>query len=209
MTKYTEQDVEDAVVAIANGKSLRQASREWSIPRTTLHNRIAGRQPRQFAHETRQRLSRSQEDNLTKWATAQIELGLPPTHAEVKELAQRILARQGDLQPLGHHWIERFLERNPSISARSRRLSRRKVKTRGDSIDIELAEARREREELKATLKALQRSKRKKVDVDPNTTFVGFETTQRAKKAKGLKISPDKSNESDYPTDEEDCIVVN
>lgn len=178
MPTYTEDDLKNAIEAIANGKSARQASREWSVPTTTLHNRMSGCQPRQIAHEKRQRLSRHQEEDLVKWATAQRELGLPPTYAQVKGFAQRILAVQGDLQPIGNHWMDRFLARNPSIRTRNNDARKQRPLSRKARKDIELAELKRENEQLKAELKArlgcLRRSKRGKADVNLlDTTFVG------------------------------------
>ncbi|KAK6815478.1 hypothetical protein RU639_008682 [Aspergillus parasiticus] len=56
------------------------------------------------SHGGQQRLSAIQE-----------ALGLPPTHQQLREFATRILAAQGDTQPLGKRWINSFLRRNPEI----------------------------------------------------------------------------------------------
>jgi hypothetical protein len=40
---YTEEDVQDALNDIANGKLMHKASADWGVPRTTLMDRISGR----------------------------------------------------------------------------------------------------------------------------------------------------------------------
>ena len=42
-------------------------------------------------------------------------MGIPPTHAQIKELAQRILLARGDSTTLGKRWLTRFLDRNPVL----------------------------------------------------------------------------------------------
>jgi hypothetical protein len=69
-----------------------------------LQDRLNGGESLQASHEGQQRLSAIQE-----------ALGLPPTHQQLREFATRILAAQGDTQPLGKRWINSFLRRNPEI----------------------------------------------------------------------------------------------
>ena len=42
MPQYTEDDITQAIRDVANGKSLRLASREWGVPYPTLRHRIKG-----------------------------------------------------------------------------------------------------------------------------------------------------------------------
>ena len=63
--QYTEYDVMCALEEMANGKSLRKASREWGVPRSTLQGRNATTQSRQEAAEHLQRLPTVVEDRLT------------------------------------------------------------------------------------------------------------------------------------------------
>ncbi|KAF5524700.1 hypothetical protein CGCA056_v005340 [Colletotrichum aenigma] len=72
-------------------------------------------QPRQEAFQDLQRLSAGQEASLATWVTAQADLGLPPTHQQLKDFAHRILQAMGDTQPLGKRWVDGFIRRNPSI----------------------------------------------------------------------------------------------
>jgi transposase-like protein len=70
MPQYQEQDLVAAINDVRNGKSLRQASREWGVPSSTLSDRIRGRENYTQASESQQKLSPSQEEHLTTWILA-------------------------------------------------------------------------------------------------------------------------------------------
>ncbi|KAM4054941.1 DDE superfamily endonuclease [Hirsutella rhossiliensis] len=57
----------------------------------------------------------TQEKQLTEWILIQDALGLPPTHSQIRQFAQRMLAVKGDHTPLGKHWMQAFLRRNPAV----------------------------------------------------------------------------------------------
>ncbi|OAQ61378.1 transposase [Purpureocillium lilacinum] len=99
--QYTEYDISQALEAVANGQSVRKASAEWGVPRMTLFNRLHGHECRKDAFSPLQRLSQTQENRLTEWVLLQDALGLPP-HTR-------------DHVPLGKHWMQAFLRRNPAI----------------------------------------------------------------------------------------------
>ena len=115
MPKYTEEHAENAIRDVENGGSMRTAAKRWGIPRTTLQSRTKGAEAAAIAQEPRKRLLRLQEGHLRDWILTQAALGLPPTHFQLLTFASRILVAGGDLQPLGKHWIEGFLRRNPEI----------------------------------------------------------------------------------------------
>ncbi|KDN72148.1 putative transposase [Colletotrichum sublineola] len=128
MSQYTENEINGAIADIKNGTSARVASRRWGVPRSTLQDRIRGAQQRAAALEDLQRLSNAQEVKLASWVQIQADLGLPPTHQQVREFAQRILRAMGDHKPLGKRWMDGFLRRNPSIKVqRSRSIDSRRI----------------------------------------------------------------------------------
>ncbi|KAL2131834.1 hypothetical protein VTI74DRAFT_4548 [Chaetomium olivicolor] len=53
-----------------------------------------------------QLLSKTKEDDLTQWILNQVALGLPPTHAQIKELAQRVLQARWDYATMKASIIE-------------------------------------------------------------------------------------------------------
>ena len=48
-------------------KSGTQAVRAYSVPQSTFHDRMSGKQPQRIAHQHEQRLTPTQEDFLTNW----------------------------------------------------------------------------------------------------------------------------------------------
>src|SRR5882757_2619781 len=109
---YTEVDIVQVLKVLVNSISFRHAVLDYSIPRSTLHNRLKGYQSRQDGTVQLQRLSPVQEKRLTNWVLVQEGLGLSPTHAQIKSFAQSILALRGDTTALGKRWMQNFLKRN-------------------------------------------------------------------------------------------------
>jgi len=113
--RYTESDIHHALEAVASGGSIKKASRDWGVPRATLYNRMHGHECRKDAFSSLQRLSQTQENQLTEWILIQDAMGLPPTHSQIKQFAQRMLAVKGDHTQLGKHWMQAFLRLNPAV----------------------------------------------------------------------------------------------
>jgi len=135
MKQYTEEEVDQALQSIANGQSIRRASLEWGVPRVTLQRRVLGIQPKESAHQQYQKLSPDQENHLSSWIRIQATLGHPPTHQQVRDIADRILLQRGCSQGVGKNWIQAFLKRNPSIKVlRARTIDSRRIN--GASTDV-------------------------------------------------------------------------
>jgi transposase-like protein len=118
VSKYTEEDLLQAIQAVHDGVSQKEAARRHGIPRSTLLGRLRGAGTRQEAHSMQMSLSPDQERSLSEWCRIQDALGLPPTQNQVRLTAQRMLEVSGSNIELGKRWIEGFLRRNPSIKAK-------------------------------------------------------------------------------------------
>lgn len=115
MPKYTEKFVQEAVLEVHRGTSQRVAAKRWHIPRTTLQDRLNGGTSHAKAHECRQRFSPQLETMLSNWISKLATLSVALTQAQFKEFARCILVVHGDNQPLGKHWVQRFLRRNSEV----------------------------------------------------------------------------------------------
>jgi hypothetical protein len=115
---YTEEDVQRALDDIANGKSVRKASLDWGVPRSTLMDRINGRVSYSEAKAPFQRLLPVQEQCLTDWVLVQESLGLNPTYSQIRAFAGRVLAAWHDGLSLGKRWMAGFLRRNPVLKTK-------------------------------------------------------------------------------------------
>jgi len=115
MSDSKERQILQVLDAVAEGVSIRRASALYGLKRSTIQDRLNGATSRSNANEANQRLSRAQEDRIKDWILAQDALKLPPTHIQVRKLAERALEVIGDTQPLGKRWIDGFIRRNPEI----------------------------------------------------------------------------------------------
>ena len=61
---YTEEDIMRALEAIANGVSIRQAWRNYGVPRSTLQDRLYGNKSHREAAIPQQKLSAVQKKRL-------------------------------------------------------------------------------------------------------------------------------------------------
>lgn len=98
--------------------SLSKAAAAYGISKTTLWRRNKGHSvTKTQGHEHQQRLSHTQESFLCDWIINLDRQGLPPSFPRVKDMVTRILRENGDVKPLGQHWIRQFLKRNQRIRA--------------------------------------------------------------------------------------------
>ncbi|RYN90015.1 hypothetical protein AA0119_g11278, partial [Alternaria tenuissima] len=98
-------------------KSQRQAAQAYGVPRSSLQERMKGRQPHAIAHQQQQRLTPEQEAFLVDWILDEDSRAQPPSHPRVREMATRLLRMNGDHEPLGQLWIPHFIARNPRVAS--------------------------------------------------------------------------------------------
>ena len=97
--------------------SQRKAAKAYDVPRSTLRERINGRQSHAIAHQQQQRLIPEQERFLVRWILNKDSRAQPPSHPRVQEMATQILHVNGDYKPLGQLWIPYFIARNPRVAS--------------------------------------------------------------------------------------------
>jgi hypothetical protein len=133
--KSQEERMQLALAAIqgidvkANGDpnySIRQAAKDFNIPRTSIARRLKGMlfycpifvllnfceggKTRQEAHVNEQLLTAAQEEILVKWIKVQGRRGIPLTYVTVALYAGEISGQQ-----VGGSWPKRFLKRHPDL----------------------------------------------------------------------------------------------
>ena len=104
MPSYTEDDVAQALLDLANGSALRTTANKYGVPRSTLRDRQSGAQTTRQGHSNQQRLTSIQEHQLEQWIIRQEALGYALTHAQVRAIATGVLRASGDQQSLGRKW---------------------------------------------------------------------------------------------------------
>lgn len=101
----------------SNGaKSFRKVAEEFTVSRTTLRARIAGRRTMQQLHVDRQMLTPEEEESVKESIEKLQSWKWPDRVAQVKNLAQDLLSKRMDDPPeIGSTWVGRFLTRHPDL----------------------------------------------------------------------------------------------
>ncbi len=101
MPPVNEELITEAIFAHRNGLSLHKDSEAYGVNRRTVTNRLIGLQTKSQAYIDTQRLSPIQEDRLATWIVGQEVLGYVPSHVQIRMIASRLLAIQGDTTSIG------------------------------------------------------------------------------------------------------------
>ena len=116
---YTEGDIYIAISDI-NSKQIRserRAAEVYSIPRTTIQDRRAGRRARRDCEPNSKRLTKLEEEVVLDNILDASLRGVPPTKALVRDMADRLLRERGG-KPVGKHWVDNFVKRTPELKKR-------------------------------------------------------------------------------------------
>lgn len=115
MAKTDEASIQNAVQSVKSGVSVAKSAIRWGVPRSTLRHRLKGTMTHAAAAEPQQRLSKRLEMQLGGWIATTAAIADAPTHKQIRDVAIRLLAHEGDLRPLGKNWVATFLRRNTHI----------------------------------------------------------------------------------------------
>ena len=121
----TEAKIQAAIQAFKSKeyKSVRAAALAFSVPPSTVHDRLAGRTSRSTAYESAQTLSNAEEHTLVRWISRLTQTGFPASPTLVVQIAEEVRRSRFQLsqsppptlRPIGEHWIDRFQTRHPEI----------------------------------------------------------------------------------------------
>ena len=106
---------------IANDLTLREASLQYNIPKSTLHDCISGRvQPGAVSGAPRY-LDDDEEEELVRWLEGCAQVGYAKNVREVRAMVGAIVAKKNKLEDMtvSHGWWDRFRKRHPHLSLRS------------------------------------------------------------------------------------------
>jgi len=93
--------------------SLRQAAKDFQIPRLTLTARYNGVPARKDAYEHQQKLTRAEERILVDWIKVQGRRCVPISPTTLGEHAAAIAG-----SPVGRSWPQRFMDQHPDLKTR-------------------------------------------------------------------------------------------
>lgn len=97
-------------------KSIRQIASECGVPKSTLSDRIKGKQSIREFNSLKQKLTVAEEEVLAQLISISSDRGVPFDHRTISQYANRLIeARLEDgeeYEPVGGHWVFNFLERH-------------------------------------------------------------------------------------------------
>jgi hypothetical protein len=114
-----EGRIQLAIQALKNREvtTIRRAAVVFSVPLSTLHNRMKGAQYKAEQRNHTFRLSETQEEALVEWILSRDRRGVAPRVAHVGQMALLILQAESPTppKPLGKNWITTFIKRHEAI----------------------------------------------------------------------------------------------
>ncbi|XP_055710369.1 jerky protein homolog-like [Phlebotomus papatasi] len=121
--QYTQDDVEKALKAFRSGKSVREAAKQFNVPKTTIFNKLTGKFPVQCRNGPPTTLTPGQEQELVKWILDCSDRWHPITKDQVLDSVEltckhfKIPNKFSNGRP-GHEWFRGFMKRHPELSRR-------------------------------------------------------------------------------------------
>jgi hypothetical protein len=101
-------------------QSVKDASRIFGVPETTLRRRRAGQTARRDCQPNTQKLTIVEEEVIVNYILDLDSRGFSPTYAIVREMADRLLSYRGGGQ-VGVQWPRNFVKRTDRITTRFNR----------------------------------------------------------------------------------------
>jgi hypothetical protein len=124
MAPNKDDNISAALNAYFSGAypSIRQAARAHRIPHTTLSRRVKGttKSHTESASDL-QALPPVLEAQLADWILQCEAAQSPASLKDVLIYAQFLCKTIGRIEPLGHHWVQRFLKRHPQLKSKTGR----------------------------------------------------------------------------------------
>jgi hypothetical protein len=119
---YSEADINLAIQSLTSHQiqTKTRAAIVYSIPRTTIRERRARRRPQRDCKANCKRLTKLEEEAITRRVIVEAERGLPCRRDDVRDMANRLLRERGG-EEVGKNWVDRFVQCNPKLRTRQSR----------------------------------------------------------------------------------------
>ena len=89
--KYTEEQMISAIQAVRHGMKIRRACTKFSIPKSTLLDKLAGRTRMESRMGRDPYLKKEEEDAIVEWVKRSLQRGFPPHYHDILNTAQNFI----------------------------------------------------------------------------------------------------------------------
>ena len=117
--RWNEDSMEEAVAAVEKGMPVRRAAEMYSVPKSTLHDRISGRVKNGAKPGPPQYLTTGEEEELASFLLEASRIGYPHTKKQVLAIVQQIVEDKGITANVTEGWWQRFHGRHPRLTMKS------------------------------------------------------------------------------------------
>ena len=108
-----------AMTAVEGGMSIRRASEEYGVPKSTLYDRVSGRVQHGCRPGPAGYLTVEEEEELAHFLLRCAEIGYPHTLAQVLAIVQQVVSYKGIDKVVTQGWWNRFCQRHKEVSLRT------------------------------------------------------------------------------------------
>lgn len=120
---YTQEDVKAALDQIAKGMPLREATKRYNVPRSTLYCKFKNIYPVECSKGPPTILSKEEESLLTEWIIYCCDRGFPVNKNQLLDSVSKLVTTLGRETPFtnnrpGRHWYESFCRRHAELCNR-------------------------------------------------------------------------------------------
>lgn len=120
MFNYKEEDMKNALQAMADGMKCGKAARTFKVPRTTLRYKYTGKYPKERKMGPITVLAPHQEKLLCDWIIHMESHGFPITKCQLLDSVQKLLNDEKRKTVFPNNrpergWFQKFKKRNPNV----------------------------------------------------------------------------------------------
>ena len=116
---WSQERMEGALKEVVNGRmSVRQASMQYDVPRSTLGDRVSGRVLPGAVSGPIKYLSTNEENELANFLERSAAMGYGKSVSDVLALVQRVLDTKQKGQTVSRGWWDSFSKRHPRLTLR-------------------------------------------------------------------------------------------
>ncbi|XP_033760780.1 jerky protein homolog-like [Pecten maximus] len=122
--QYSPENMALAIEAVRNGMAKNRASKVYSVPKTTLLDKLANRVPEEPTKPgPKPVLTKAEEITLVNYTNLMAEIGYPITRKKLSFEVKRLMDLDGRKTPFkdnlpGYDWYTSFMKRHPDLSER-------------------------------------------------------------------------------------------